>query len=62
VSAFDIRTISDREAAAKLGFPLRSVRAVIDRDGLCYRSGRRRRLNEAHFLTLQAVMTAEPAL
>ncbi len=30
MSAFQIQTISDREAADKLGFPLRTVRKVVD--------------------------------
>lgn len=59
-AAFDLQTISDTEAAAKLGFPLRSVRAQIDSHGLCLRSGRRRRLTPAQFIALQRVMTPCP--
>lgn len=53
-------TMSDREAADRLGFPLRSIRAVIDREGLCLRVGRRRRLTEVQFRALIAALTPAP--
>ena len=40
MSAFQIQTISDRDAAERLGFPLRTVRKVVDEHGLCLRAGR----------------------
>jgi hypothetical protein len=37
MSAFRVETISDKEAAELLGFPVRTIRAVIDRNALCLR-------------------------
>jgi len=57
MSAFDVRTISDKEAASRLGFPLRALRKMIDLHGYCLRLGNRRRLTEAHFLAVQKAMS-----
>jgi len=57
VSAFDVTTISDAEAAERLGYPLRSLRREIDKAGLCLRVGRRRRLTERQFVALQELLT-----
>lgn len=59
-ASFDVATISDAEAAEKLGFPLRTIRGVIDANGLCLKAGRRRRLTPAHFEALIAVLTPAP--
>lgn len=57
MSAFALVTISDKEAADKLGFPVRVIRPVIDEHALCLRAGRSRRLTEAHFIRLQSILT-----
>lgn len=54
---FAVSTISDTEAAERLGFPLRTIRAVIDKNALCLRAGRRRRLTPTQFEALQEVLT-----
>lgn len=54
---FAISTISDHEAAERLGFPLRVIRAVLDKKSLCLRAGRRRRLTPTQFEALQEALT-----
>ena len=58
MTPFAVRTITDAEAADRLGYSLRALRPVIDRHGLCLRLGRRRRLTEAHFLALQSALAS----
>lgn len=59
-SRLEPETISDAEAAARLGFPLRTIRTIIDREGLCLRAGRRRRLTSEQFEMLIAALTPKP--
>lgn len=53
-------TMSDHEAAQRLGFPIRPLRAVMDREGLCMKLGNRRRLTMEQYEELKAVLTANP--
>lgn len=62
MTGFDVQTISDKEAAEKVGFPLRHVRRVLDECGLCLKVNRNRRLTEAQFHALIAALTAEPRM
>ena len=39
-------TLSDTEAAERLGFPVRRIRPILDRHGLCLKIGNRRRLTD----------------
>jgi hypothetical protein len=52
-------TISDKEAAVRLGFPLRHLRKVMDAKGLCMKVGRRRRLTACQYEALKEALVPQ---
>lgn len=57
----ETRTISDREAAERLGISLRSLRPYLDAHGLCSKLTNRRRLTPRHCQALAAKLGEDRA-